>query len=217
MSSRPGRTLIQTALALLAVALITGCSRAPLTSPPEPSALQGADRDRSPAPAGLIGGTVDSTLSNPLPRPIAGSLLQWTVVTTTTVRAGADQTVNGGRYTLRFATGSLEQDEQITIQQYDPDVLDVQFGPHGTQFKTPVEVSIDFAGTAADPGLKRGHDVEPVLWYLDEKLNRWVIVPSVTDWEQKRLVVHLEHFSRYAVGGKAGWKNSPRTESDLQD
>jgi hypothetical protein len=29
-----------------------------------------------------------------------------------------------------------------------------------------------------------------------------------------RYVVPLQHFSRYVLGGKAGWKQSPRTEGD---
>lgn len=211
------RTLAWTAFALLTVAALTGCSRAPLTATADSGLLTQTERDAAPAPAGIIETVIDSTKLLPAPRPGAGDIVNWTLVTATPVRSGVEQVVTGGRYTLAFAKGSLERDEQITIQQYDPNVLDVQFGPHGTQFKTPVELSIDFAGTHADPGRDHSPELEPVFWYLDETANRWVVIPSVTDWEHKRIIVRLEHFSRYAVGGKAGWKQQPRTESDANE
>lgn len=210
------RTIVWIGFALLAMVAVTGCSRAPLSATPDSGLLSQAERDAAPAPAGLIETVLDTLKINPLPlpRPGTGDVVAWELVSATPVRAGVEQVVTGGRYSLTFAKGSLERDEQITIQQYDPNVLDVQFGPHGTQFKTPVELSISFAGTIADPGAKRDPELEPVFWYLDESVNRWVVIPSVTDWENKRIVVHLEHFSRYAVGGKAGWKQQTRTETD---
>jgi hypothetical protein len=211
------RTIVWTAFALLTLSALTGCSRAPLTATADSGLLTQSERDAAPAPAGLIETVIDSTKLVPAPRPGSGDVVNWTLVTATPVRAGVERVVSGGRYHLHFDKNSLESDTEITIQQYDPNVLDVQFGPHGTQFKTPVELSIDFAGTLADPGRDRSPEREPVFWYLDESKNRWVVIPSVTDWENKRIIVRLEHFSRYAVGGKAGWKQQPRTESDQND
>jgi hypothetical protein len=208
------RTIVWTAFALLTLAALTGCSRAPLMATADSGLLTQSERDGAPAPAGVIETVTDSTRLAPAPRPGAGDVVSWTLVTAMPVRAGEDCTVTGGRYSLAFTKNSLERDEQITIQQYDANVLDVQFGPHGTRFKTPVELRIDFAGTHADPGRDQSPEREPVFWYLDETVNRWVVIPSVTDWENKWIIVRLEHFSRYAVGGKAGWKQQPRTESD---
>lgn len=217
MKTHIGRTDIWFTLILIALSGVVGCSPEPLVSI-ERETIAPVTRADVLAPAGTLGASEDTTSASdlvtgqlPLPSPIP---LDWSLVTSTLVRAGTVQVVTAGRYTLTFAMGSLSQDETITVKQYDPDILDVQFGPHGTQFGTPVELRIDFRSTACDPGAVRSEDAEPVLWYLDETANRWVIVPGETDWDAKQYVVHLEHFSRYALGGKAGWKHQPQTEAD---
>ena len=220
MKTHIGRTHIWFALATIALAGTVGCSPEPIVSP-ERETIAPVTRAEVPAPSGTLAASADTSSTSgsvigpvPLPSPIP---LDWRIVSSTPVPAGIARVVTAGRYTLSFAKGSLSQTEIITIKQYDADILDVQFGPHGTQFGTPVELRIDFTGTASDPGLSRSKEAEPVLWYLDETANRWVIVPGYTDWDAKQYVVRLEHFSRYALGGKAGWKHRPNTEGDGQE
>ena len=220
MKTHIGRTHIWFALATIALAAIVGCSPEPIVSP-ERETIAPVTRAEVPAPSGTLAASADTSSTSgdvigpvPLSSPIP---LDWRFISSTPVPAGIARVVTAGRYTLSFAKGSLSRAEIITIKQYDADILDVQFGPHGTQFGTPVELRIDFTGTASDPGLGRSKEAEPVLWYLDETANRWVIVPGYTDWDAKQYVVRLEHFSRYALGGKAGWKHRPSTEGDGQD
>ena len=222
MQTHIGRTHIWFALATIALASIVGCSPEPIVSP-ERQTIAPVTRAEVPAPSGTLAASADTSSASsgvggqvpvPAPSPIP---LDWRFISSTPVPAGTAWVVTAGRYTLSFARGSLSRAEIITIMQYDPDILDVQFGPHGTQFGTPVELRIDFTGTASDPGLVRTKEAEPVLWYLDETANRWVIVPGYTDWNTKQYVVYLEHFSRYALGGKAGWKHLPSTEGDGQE
>ena len=208
----PNRT-IPGALAVLAVVLVAaGCSRAPLTAPLTPdSAAPGVV---APPPPSRLSIPTDP-LSADLPLDTLVSAPDWQLIQSLPVLAGVDMQVTGSRYTLRFAKGSLEKSETITIKEYDPNVLDVEFGPSGTRFGTPVELSIDFAGTPADPRTVHADQSDPVLYWLNESTNRWEEVPGgVTDWVNMRYVVHLEHFSRYVLGGKAGWRQTPRTESD---
>jgi len=194
------------ALLLCGLLLLAGCSRslltapgAPTTSAPAPQAIASA-----PAPPSLLGNVL----------PVVGNILNWTLVTQTLVHKDQVTVVTGHRWSIEFEKGSLVNDALITIQDYDPNILDVQFGPHGTQFPVPVTVTVDFANTAADPGAAQYDGSAPVLYWLDDQTNTWVEIPSQTDWANKKLIARLPHFSRYAVGGKAGWKQSTQREDD---
>ena len=211
--SSSNRFLAGTVVALALCSVLAGCSAAPLTAPPAtsriapPGTIAPAPPSRLSLPSGLTGTStpLDSTATS----------INWQLVNSVPVPAGVDMVVTGSHYALRFAKGSLARLETITIKEYDPAVLDVQFGPHGTRFATPVMLSIDFAGTKSDPGSAYADQSEPVLWYLNETTNTWEEVPGgTTDWVHLRYIVPLEHFSRYVLGGKAGWKHTPSTESD---
>ena len=207
-SKRPSnRNLLHGLTLLLMSFALTSCSRQAAMAPDTSDAPALTAPAAVPAPPSMLTLVNTDTLVAPAPK-----VLDWRVVTSVLVLAGSDQTVAGGRYSLDFRKSSLEKSEQITIQTYDANVLDVQFGPHGTQFKTPVRLSISFAGTAADPGSRIADGSKPVLWYLDETKNQWVEVPGTVDWATKHYVVYLEHFSRYVLGGKAGWKRPPQRE-----
>lgn len=206
------RILARTSAIALAALVLYGCGRAGFTAPDTAVTPLATPQQQPPAPPSRLTVPVDSSsslLGLPLPQT---TLLDWQILTAVLVSPDADQTVSAGRYTLQFYKGSLAKADTVTIKTYDPSLLDVQFGPHGTLFGTPVQLSIDFSGTAADPDSKLADASEPVLWYLDESKNQWVEVPGTTDWKNKRFVVRLEHFSRYVLGGKAGWKHDPQHE-----
>lgn len=206
------RTIPGALAVLAAVLLVAGCSRAPLTAP---ETLDNAPPDvAAPPPPSRL-----STPTDPAAQSLSADsllpVLDWQLVKSALVLPDVDAAVSGSHYTLRFAKGSLEKAETITIQEYDANVLDVEFGPSGTKFDTPVMLTIDFAGTPADPRTAYADQSAPVLWWLNESTNHWEEVPGgVTDWAHLRYVVPLQHFSRYVLGGKAGWKQSPRTEGD---
>ncbi len=204
---------LHTALALTAFATllgVAGCSRLTATAP-APSIAMAPDAVAPAPPSRLSAGS--DLLPLPLPVPISLTL-DWRTLLSIPVLAGEDCLVQSGRYQLHFSKGSLHKSETITIRDYDSDVLDVQFGPHGTQFGTPVELSIDFSGTKADLRAFRDHVREPVLYYLNEDTNTWEVVPGKTDWVNRRHIVYLEHFSRYVLGTKAGWKGQTSRDSE---
>jgi hypothetical protein len=199
---RPHPNRIHQAVALAGLLLLAGCSRSLLTSPaPSTNGEPGAPSAvvQAPQPPSLLGGAL----------PIIDKLLSWTTVVQTLVRKDQVAVVSGHRWSLEFDKGSLSADALITIQDYDPDVLDVEFGPHGTQFPVPVTLSVDFSNTACDPGVAQYNGREPVLYWLNDRTNAWEEVPGRVDWAHKKLIVKLPHFSRYVVGGKAGWKHDP--------
>jgi len=197
---------------LAGLCVIAGCSRSLLTAPaPTRTAQPGLESVVAPKPAP----PPPSLLASPGPSlPLPDSLIDWVPVVSTLLRKDQAALVVGHRWSLQFEKGSLPDDATVTIKDYDPNVLDVQFGPHGTKFGVPVTLSVDFSNTAADPGAAEWDQREPVLYWLDERTNTWVEVPGRTDWVHKKHIVQLQHFSRYVVGGKAGWKGSPHPEID---
>ena len=198
------------AVAMLLSGFVSACSRqSPLepqiASAPDP-ATQAAEPEVPPPPSRLT-----ATESGLLGKVLS---LPWYILTEKTVLKGRLEVVEASRYQLTFQSGSLSSDITCSIREYDKDVLDIELGPHGTQFKDPVTWSIDFRGTAADPGAVSHDGCEPVVWWWNDVSLRWEEVPGTTDWGTLRHVVRLKHFSRYVVGGKAGWKHQPRTESE---
>ena len=203
------------ALLIAGLCLVAGCSRSLLTAPaPQHASGPGLESTSAP-PAETLAPPPPSQLGVSIRTlPAADTLITWVPVISTFVRADEQKQVVGHRWSLQFEKGSLPDDETITIKDHDPNILDVQFGPHGTKFGVPVTLTIDFQGTAADPGAAEWDQREPVLYWLDETTNTWVEVPGHTDWARKQHVVRLEHFSRYVLGGKAGWKGSPSRADD---
>jgi len=158
----PKNKITQAVFALAGLVLVAGCSKSLLTAP-DPAATsvavveQGAAQ--APQPPSLLGGAL----------PIVDQLLSWVTVVTKLVRKDQVMVVTGHRWSLQFEKGSLSADATITISDYDPNVLDVQFGPHGTQFPVPVTLSIDLSNTDADPSVPRYNGCEPQLYWLNDE------------------------------------------------
>jgi len=203
----PKNKITQAVFALAGLVLVAGCSKSLLTAP-DPAATSVAVVEQSaaqaPQPPSLLGGAL----------PIVDQLLSWVTVVTKLVRKDQVMVVTGHRWSLQFEKGSLSADATITISDYDPNVLDVQFGPHGTQFPVPVTLSIDLSNTDADPSVPRYNGCEPQLYWLNDETNKWEEIPGRLDAVNKKLIVKLPHFSRYVVGTKAGWKHQPQRQDD---
>lgn len=200
---------------LVSFALLAGCAPvsplAPSIAPePEPAPVV-VDESVPPPPSRFVAsdaGTAGlSWILNPLN-------LLWYTISTRDVRVGQLEVVKANRYQLTFQRGSLFSDITCTIKEYDRDVLDIELGPHGTKFAEPVTLSIDFSDTPADPKSAVADGCEPVVWWWNDVHRRWEEVPGSTDWTTRLHTVRLAHFSRYVVGGKAGWKGQPSREND---
>jgi hypothetical protein len=193
------------AIVLLGLLFLAGCSRSLLTAPATTAPRTSSSNvTQPPPPPSLLGGSL----------PVIDKLLSWTTITQMLVIKDQVTVVTGHRWSLEFEKGSLLGNTLVTIEDYDPDILDVQFGPHGTQFLVPVTLSVDFSNTAADPGAAHYDGSEPVLYWLNDRTNAWELMPGRVDWASKKLIVRLPHFSRYVVGGKAGWKQTPNRDDN---
>lgn len=75
-----------------------------------------------------------------------------------------------------------------------------QFGPEGTVFNVPVEIVMDAAAlTDGDPDCELGG---ADLWYWDPVRRRWLLIDYDMNIDDGLLSFQLEHFSRYAIGGR---------------
>ncbi len=201
------RTAARAVFALATLLALTGCAR---TLPTAPVQELANGYDTAPPPPSRLSAPADRGMdTNNLTQLVA-----WYDVCATPVLPGVFTRVLGSRYELEFSKGSVDQLELITIKEYDRDVIDVQFGPHGLKFGEPVVLSIDFTGTKADPGAAGYDHSEPVLYWLNEETKQWEEVPGRTDWQRRRHIVRLEHFSRYVLGGKAGWRDTHPREGE---
>lgn len=102
-----------------------------------------------------------------------------------------------GAYVLRFPAGALVEDTYITIADAKNGYAMCDLSPHGIQFAVPVTLEFDLSKIDAD-----GYTDLTIEWY-DEGHDSWVDLGAA--WEQDRVYVGLEHFSRYVLSGRAGW------------
>jgi hypothetical protein len=103
----------------------------------------------------------------------------------------------------RTAPGT--DDATIEIWERDPNILDVQFGPHGINFDEEVELRLDYTGTNCDPDSPNYDGSIPSFFYFDPSLQLWVEIPGTDHASEKEYRVDLEHFSRYGLFGTPGW------------
>lgn len=138
-----------------------------------------------------------------------GTSHTWYLVANQWVVPNTETSVRGGRYQLDFHRGSLAQGAQVTISEYDPDVLEFQLGPHGTVFGTAVDLTINYAGTNVDPLSPNWDGSLPVLLWLNPGTLLWEIVPGINNPLTRTYRVRLAHFSTYRLStqrpGTAEW------------
>jgi hypothetical protein len=129
---------------------------------------------------------------------------QWYTVASKTVKPLMGGTVSGSRYSVLVPPLALSKSTAISIREYSPDVLDFELLPHGTQFLTPVTVTVDYQGTSLDPASPNYDGGLPLLLWLNPSTGLWELVPGVDNPLTKTYTVLLSHFSRYAVSSQPG-------------
>jgi hypothetical protein len=186
--------LVLGAAALLAASW--GCTRdAGLTAPEYPGFSASAAERNAVEPQLL-----DALLGDSL----------WKTVTSVLVLPGQIRTVSGSRYSVSFGLLSLASPILFTIQERDKGVLDVQFGPDGTQFLSPVTARFNYANSANDPVSANYCGCPPKVFYYNPGTDKWELVPGKDDPQNKVYTVQLQHFSRYAMtDGTGGWESVP--------
>ncbi|HEX8696787.1 MAG TPA: hypothetical protein VF746_30490 [Longimicrobium sp.] len=172
-------------LAGLAAAVVTlaGCSsditQAPLAAPE--------------APAAVLGGSID--LTGVLTFAGAPSLAEPRHAEKF-IRAAEGGSVELQGFRVDIPAGALPRDMTITIDLPADQVLAkrvlAEFGPHGTQFNTPVTLSFPLVNA-----LLGGGPLAVARWEGDA----WTQLPSWLSTDGTRLYGTTPHFSTYAARG----------------
>lgn len=127
----------------------------------------------------------------------------WYSVASGTVYKGSYKVISGSHYVLTFASGSLTAPQlPVTIHERNAGLIDFELGPHGSQFATPVTLSINYAGTNADPASPNYEPGILEFYYLNPATDIWEKIPGNNNSYQKRYTVQLTHFSQYALAQK---------------
>jgi hypothetical protein len=218
---------------LLVLSVACGCSEDGALAPESPSVSTG-----DPAGWGLASNVVDPALSAgpgevaPGMRPGPASLVPqaqqqfqqdgdghdlpsdpeetWKDVASKDVEPGEATQVTGSRYVLTLDETSVSKRATITIKERSPDVVDVELGPDGMVFESPVLLEIDYAGTANDPDSPDHHGLRPAVFWFNPKAKTWHWVPGFDDEKRRVYSVWLDHFSRYAMWDGAGLVPGPK-------
>jgi len=112
---------------------------------------------------------------------------------------GEPTEIKASRYELHLPADALAEKTRITIEELDPDLVDVEFGPDGTKFLAPVKLVIDYTGTSSDPDSPDYHGKPQGFFYHDPEKDVWEELKSWVDQNRKIITVQLEHFSRYGM------------------
>jgi hypothetical protein len=165
------RRIAASVLAALSIVLFSGCGDA--LSPTSPSRSQGV-LETAEEPSMLEG--------------------DWYQVGSGKVMPGREVTIQGSRYTLHFAKGSVKRATTVIIEEHSSDVIDVRFSPDGAEFKGTVTLTVDYAGTVNEAvyrtfGMAR----------FDPATGRWVSRPGHNNPASRTYTMELDGFSRYAL------------------
>lgn len=111
--------------------------------------------------------------------------------------------IEGNRYTIVVPPNAVDDDVDFSISEWSPDVLDVEFGPHGISFNRSVRLMVDISGTNADAASMNYDAVQPTFYWFNDATGIWEALESKVAYIDGKmtLITYLQHFSRYAVGG----------------
>ena len=97
---------------------------------------------------------------------IGANYPEWYVVQSRKIKAGSPSVLKAGRYKLIFDGDEILEDLTITVQEWDPDVIDVDFLPDGLTLLNPAALEIDYKGTANDPDSPDYNGMPHAMYYF---------------------------------------------------
>ena len=108
-----------------------------------------------------------------------------------------------GKSKITFKKNDLPEDMTISFAwvsggSFEGMLNDLEFGPHGLVFNTPVEVKLSYK--KAD--LQGFNEKDLKLFYYNEETELWELIGGEVDEKKKIVIAFLDHFSRYAIGAE---------------
>lgn len=184
------------AIALAALTLsatLMSCSQSPTAPVIDPSQVNGNSSARWTEE--------DPIVTETLIKPVA--TVAPAATQTRTINGLLGGTVRAGDFRVVFPPGSIRGTAQVTVTQADLANREVELEispPSANAFLVPVLLIADCSDMK--PALLR---VQTIHWWNPDT-QRWQQVPGVTvNLLGKTVTAPLWHFSKYKVGGKAGW------------
>jgi hypothetical protein len=194
--------------ALLASAVVAGCSDRATTAPVAPTSPAASAPASNSLLGGLLGGVVGvvgkllNIVVTLVERPVA---LNQDVVWS--FDAGPNGALSGNRATglsIAIPPGALDHNVHITVTARAGKVYDYHFEPEGLQFAVPVVLTQTLPSSAFKDGgltLKGAYYSAPTLQYDATTGQATVneIQPTVVDAWHNQISFSLRHFSEYVV------------------
>ena len=108
-----------------------------------------------------------------------------------------------GKSKITFKKNDLPEDLTISFEwvsggTFEGMLNDLEFGPHGLVFNSPVEVRLSYK--KAD--LQGFNEKDLKLFYYNEETELWEFIGGEVDEKKKIVIGFLDHFSRYAIGAE---------------
>ena len=184
-------TLMLAALAMSA-ALISSCSKSPMAPVLEGAPSGGTNSAKWVDPESM-----------PVVEPTAELVTRTSASTTRTINGLLGGQVAAGDFRVIFPPGSILGIAQVTVTQADLSAKEVELEispPSANAFLVPVLLVADCR--EMKPQLLK---LQTIYWW-NPNTSRWQAVPGVViNLLGRSVQVPLWHFSKYKVGGKAGW------------
>ncbi|WP_060862422.1 S-layer homology domain-containing protein [Paenibacillus riograndensis] len=127
---------------------------------------------------------------------------------------GAALKDSGGEVQLLIPAGAVSGTVKISMKENSSSRGELvsglyTFGPDGTKFVKPVDLSITVP-------VKSGNPANLALAWLDPATGRWIPVPSVLDAKTGIITGKISHFTDYAVVDRSKWEPQPeKLKSDI--
>jgi len=108
-----------------------------------------------------------------------------------------------GKSRIIFKKNDLPEDMTISFEwaaggTFEGMLNDLEFGPHGLVFNSPVELQLSYK--KAD--LQGIEEEDLKLFYYNEETELWEFIGGEVDDKKKTVIGLLNHFSRYAIGAE---------------
>ena len=178
-------------LGMLALGLSAGCFQI-VTAPVSPQQLASAPSGQMAQPDGLIGSVVG----------VVDGLVKL-VFKVLSIVGSIGGSVSNGRWRVDVPAGAFDGTATVGVgvaSSASPN-CQLEISPADkNHFLKPVRLTVNCSGVATEQ-LKNY-----VIFWFDPTTKTWVPVSgSTVDLTNKTVSAPLQHFSSYAVGGKAGW------------
>lgn len=97
--------------------------------------------------------------------------------------------------TVTVPAPALSQDTYISVTALAGKGVNLQFGPHGTQFETPISVNVSVKDTKTD-----NQESFTALYWVHDEFGNPVVQDQLPAWVDGRdLTFETDHFSGYAM------------------